>query len=188
MVSSWDGAVAIMNRKAIEHWCGTYRRAAGLPPLDLPPDLAYRVHDGREYRTVTWAEVMQERRRRQAERLAVKRGERDPVPRAHKLWVAYFDQEFFGGWQAMVGDFRGRGYEVWIDRDCTWMQKHLMRLLPLVLPLWDDWQQWDLWKQAFAQQFERRRQHGHPLGVALIWWDRQHAPRIASRCAQRPLS
>jgi hypothetical protein len=158
----------IILRSALVHW--------GRKPA---PDLAYVVSDRPgKYRVVTWAEVMEARRKRQEEQLRRKREWFVYPWRAYKLWVAYFDQDFFGGWQAMMEDWRGRGYDIWIDRDCTRLEPMLIKVFPLVVPLGAERDQWERWKPAFAARFERRRQDRHPLGVAYVWWNGRDVPRI----------
>lgn len=141
-----------------------------------PPELAYMVcgersgmlpahPDGR--RVVTWPEVMEDRRERQREELARKR--HVPEAKAHKLWVAYFDQRFYGGWHGFLENRDG----------CVWLRDHdsarekLMRLFPLVLPLesveGDFRSQWALWMEEFARTYKRRTQDRRPVGVAYVW-------------------
>jgi len=164
-----EGApVTIIRRSALEYW--------GQNP---PPDLAYIVSDHRGRRVITWAEVMEARRKRQSERLHWKR--HVDQWRAYKLWVAYFDQTLMGGWHAFLEDYRGGGYRIWIDRDCTRMESPLMTLYPLLLPIGSEGEQWQRWKPAFAATFERRRHDRRPLGVAYIWWDGRGTPHLIER-------
>ncbi len=158
---------AIIMRSALEFW-GQH------PPAELH---SIEVGHGGKRRMVTWDEVMAARRKRQAERLRWIRHVEEW--RAHKLWVAYFDQNLMGGWQAFLCDWRGRCNETWIDRDASGLKPMLMRVFPLVLPLGTNDFQWELWKQAFARRYERRRQDRRPLGVAICWWDRRGCVRPA---------
>ena len=169
MTNCFGSVVAVMNRKAVEFW--------GQKPA--PPDLAYIQFDhAHRRRVVTWAEVMQHRRERQREHLDLIR--RTANVRAHKLWVAYFDQSLMGGWQAMIEDYRGRGFDVWIDRDCRRLMLPLMELFPLVLPSGSERERWERWKPEFARQYERRKQDRRPLGVTYVWWDRHGVQFVAS--------
>lgn len=140
-----------------------------------PPELAYVVageagflaKHPNELRVVTWADVLAERRKRQKDQLAWKRCA--PKVRAYKLWVAYFDQPFYGGWHAFLENRDG----------CVWLRNHdfarekLMRLFPLVLPLGseegDFRSQWALWMEEFARTYKRRTQDRRPVGVAYVW-------------------
>lgn len=158
--------MTIMTRSALVYW--------GHNPA---PDVALVLIDDRGRHVVTWADVMRMRRERQQEQLRRKRCVVEW--RAYKLWVAYFDQPLMGGWQALLEDWRGRPYSEWIDRDRSWLRPMLMKLFPLVPDVGTENTQWGEWKPAFAEQFERRRQDGRPLGVACLWWDQYDAPRRA---------
>lgn len=114
--------------------------------------------------TVTWSDIMAERCAWQAGILRCKRGAYDPVLRPFRLSVAYFDQFLMGGWQAMLDRV---GESIWIDRDRDGVKVPLMRLFPLLL----DFSDWREWKVEFAHQFQRRRQDGHPVGIAMVWYD-----------------
>ena len=162
---------SIATRSAIIHW----RSMLGNPE-PVTPDLAFVV-DGR---VVTWGEVHENRRKRQAERLRRIREAYWP-DRAYRLTVAYFDMPLMGGWQAMINDLHGRHslHSAWIDRDRRYLVSQLMALFPLILPFGGESEQWDRWKPTFAQQFKRRTQDGEPVGVAYLWWDGRTAPRIA---------
>jgi hypothetical protein len=156
---------AVILRSALEHW--------GHNP---PPELAYIVRDHRASRVVTWRDVMQARRERQAEQLRRKR--EVGGWRAYKLWVAFFDQNLMGGWQAFLETYGNVPYydqRVWVDRDRQHLRCRLMALFPLVLPLGTEWEQWEAWKPAFASAFKRRIQDDQPLGVAYVWWDRGYS-------------
>ncbi len=150
---------AIIMRSALVFW--------GQNP---PPELHHIVDDGRTRRIVTWADVMAARREKQRKRLDMIR--RVEEPRAHRLMVAYFDQDLMGGWHAFIEGIQGRNeYGTWINRDRSWLIPQLLREFPLVLPFGTEREQWQMWMPAFAQQFKRRTQHGHPVGVQLVWWD-----------------
>jgi hypothetical protein len=157
--------VTIITRSALVYW--------GHNPA---PNVAYIVSDHtRERRVVTWADVMEARRKRQDEQLTRKR--HVMTWRAYKLWVAYFDQELMGGWHAFLEDYRGADYRIWIDRDRRWLEPMLMKAFPLVLPLGSEREQWQLWKLAFAKQFRRRTHDRKPLVVSIVWWNERESPR-----------
>jgi len=137
-----------------------------------PPELASIV-DGR---VVTWAEVMERRRKWQRELLQRKR-EGAPAWRAYRLSVLYFDMDLMGGWQSFIEDFRGRGWSTWIDRDSRQLKPVLMDLFPLIL---SGGNKWEIWKQSFAEQFMRRLHDGRPSGVCNLWWNGRDKPRIAA--------
>lgn len=122
------------------------------------------------------AEALRERREWQARRLEEKR--RVDRWRAYRLWVAYFDQPLMGGWQAFIGDFRGRRGEHWIDRDRSWLKPLLMRAYPLLLPFGrDERERFGDWKEAFARAYRRGSQDGRPRGCAYLWWNGRDEPR-----------
>jgi hypothetical protein len=144
----------IINRKALVHY--------GHCPES---QVAYLIRDAwHGDRTVTWAEVMAERRERQARILSQRRCVGADLGRAVRLWVAYFDQDLMGGWQAFLDDYRGRSSRLWIDRDSRYDVRPLvMRLFPLTLFGWEEW------KVAFAAAYRKRRKAGRPVGVAYLW-------------------
>jgi hypothetical protein len=112
---------------------------------------------------------MEERRKRQAERL--RRIRYSDSLRAYKLWVAYFDQPLMGGWHAFLetyGNFGLSGQRVWINRDMQRMKSVLLETFPLAEPGADQWQRW---LQAFAWAYERRWQDRWPVGVVYVWWN-----------------
>jgi hypothetical protein len=164
----------IIMRSALVYW--------GRNP---PPELHSVEIDWKgERHIVTWADVFRERREPMERSPYWKRHVK--VWRPHRVWVAYFDQEFFGGWQAFIGDHRGRCGESWIDRDRDWLKPNLMRLFPLVLPFESDIKSrfYD-WKEAFARAYRRGTHHGRPRGSAIVWWNGgPDAPRLTrpSRC------
>jgi hypothetical protein len=160
---------SLFTRKAVEFYSGR----------PAPPTLAYVEMDHQGRRIITWDQVMKARRERQTRRLSYIR-EANPE-RAYRICVSYFDQWIMGGWQTMLDDWRGRDYAIWIDRDRQWFKAKLMRCFPLVLALGSEESQWREWKEAFAKQYERRRQDREPVGVAYIWWDGHHGePRPIS--------
>lgn len=152
----------IIMRSAIVAWGG-----------NPSPDTHSIVIDHRGRHVVTWSEIMEHRRQRQAEILRYKRS--CYQWRAFKVWVAYFDQFLFGGWQAFIENKDGCR---WIDRDRPFLKRHLMDLFPLVFQHGDEDDQWHEWKVEFAKRFRRRTHHRRPLGVAYVWWDQHHAPRL----------
>lgn len=150
---------SIIMRSALVHW----------GRKNIPANL-HSIVDGR---VVTWDEVMAGRREHQKHRLNYIR--QVTVPRAWRIWVAYYDMTLMGGWQAMIDYYKPDCYDggrVWIDRDCRPLKPVLMATFPLVLPLGSESEQWEAWKPAFARAYARRSQHRHPLGVAYAWWDR----------------
>lgn len=160
---------AIITRGWLETW--------GQNPA---PDLAYIISDplqGR--RVVTWGEVMEDRRKRQGKTLDWKRRPPREV-HAYKLWVAYFDQDLMGGWQAFIDGYRGDWQHAWIDRDRQWLRATLMQAFPLLLPFGEEWRRWEAWKPEFARVYQRRRQDRRPLGVAYVWWDGRYELRPAA--------
>ena len=156
--------MTIIDRKALLHW----GEALGIK-RDLPDDLAFIVDDpwrgGRKI--VTWSEVMENRRDRQAKIL---RHKRHVEPwRAVKLWVAYFNQDLFGGWHGFIEDWRGRNGRIWIDRDGKGFIAQAMEMFPVGLPLGSWRERWEEWKPAFAKKFSRGKHDRKPRGVVFLW-------------------
>lgn len=89
-----------------------------------PPDVAEVVIDPRYgRRVVTWAEIIEQRRQWQRERLD--RIRFVPQWRPYKVWVAYYDMDLFGGWHAFI---ENRNERIWIDRDRSGLIPELMKL------------------------------------------------------------
>jgi len=147
---------AVFTRSALVHW--------GFQP---GPEIAalIRDYDGDHYRT--WADVMRERRKEQTRILRNKRQSEEWHPA--KLWVAYFDQAIFGGWQCMIESLRERA---WVDRDRPALIPELLRMFPSVLAFNGPTQRdtWEAWKPAFAAAHRRRTHHRKPRGVVYLWW------------------
>lgn len=122
-------------------------------------------HEGRH--VITWDMHLEQRREIQR-RILQRRLEDKRVWRAVKIWVAFYDRDFFGGWQAFI---ENRDGYAWVDRDRRFLKPQMMSLFPMVLPLGDTCDRWEDWKIAFAKQFKRRTHHRRPLGVALAWHD-----------------
>lgn len=151
------------------------------------PDVHSIVIDHRGRHVVTWADVMRERREKQ-ERILRHRRESHPT-RAYRVWVAYFDQWLFGGWQAFIENFQDRHSwcSHWIDRDAHQWRRRLMEMFPLLLPLGrNERERFEDWKPAFAEQYRAGSQAGHPRGCVFLWWN--GTPNGEIRYAGRPRS
>lgn len=131
-----------------------------------PPNVASVVIELGVRRTITWDDVMRERRERQASILARRRDVGGDEWAATKLWVAYFGQNLMGGWQAFLDS---RNYHVWIDRDGKLYKDRLMAIFQAPKHLFHQWNEWETWKEWFAKTFRRRTQCRKPLGVAYLW-------------------
>ncbi len=148
----------IMSRSAMVFW-----------GKDPSPEVAYitRPHVGVRWQVVTWDEVMDVKRKRQAKILEHKR---DPgrQRRPWMVWVFYNYTFIYGGWHCYLTRYDERG--TWLSRP----SQELMRLFPLVLPLGEIRDQWHNWKVEFARQYKRRMHHGQPEGMTPVWWDGWH--------------
>lgn len=136
------------------------------------PEVASVVIDyvGGPRRVVTWSDVMRQRREEQSRRLANKR--HCDVARVFKLWVAFFDTQFYAGWHAFLERFHDR---TWIRS--SWLQEDVMRLFPLVLPGVGDWEQWMI---EFSKRYRRGTQDRKPRGLAFVWWNGRDEIRRAA--------
>lgn len=136
-----------------------------------PPELAYitRRHIHESWTVVTFAEIAEEKRRRQREILEYKR-QVSPQRRAWMVWVFYNATFFYGGWHGYL--IRYDGEDEWVITSSR--KQELMRLFPLVLPFGSVEDQWGQWKVEFARQYKRRTRHGKPAGMAPVWWDGHH--------------
>jgi len=143
----------IITRSAIKYWSGQ----------EPPPELAYRVSTGRghqQLRDVTWAEVMQQRRERQAIQLRWRReGLGHRKMRAVRITARYFDQFFYGGWHVYVDSI---SFSHWIRNGEYGLSRNLMELLPLA-------NTWEEWKPAFANAYPCGEFGGRPRGMVYGW-------------------
>ncbi|MGH9753978.1 MAG: hypothetical protein ACREA2_14465 [Blastocatellia bacterium] len=144
--------IALMTRSFAEAW-----------GLNIPPDAAYlikRHNASLSWEPVTWAEVLEKRRQKQARILAFNR--ECPTLRAVRVSVRYFDQFPYGGWHTYI-DGAG-GLSEW-TRDGG---ERLMELFPMPqLSLFGNtWQEWMKW---FARTYPRGTFDGRPRGVAYCW-------------------
>jgi hypothetical protein len=42
----------------------------------------------------------------------------------------------------------------------------------------DELYQWECWKPAFAEAYQRRRHDRRPCGVVYLWWNRHDSPKL----------
>jgi hypothetical protein len=94
---------------------------------------------------------------------------------AVKLWVAYFDQDFYCGWWAFLDGLKG--FHEWLKGGSD----QLMKLFPLVPEMDNKRQQWQAWMPVFAKKYKRRRHHKKPVGVAYLWMRGRELQRIEER-------
>jgi hypothetical protein len=127
---------------------------------DLRPDLACIVNG----KVVTWADVMRNRRARQARELEWRRRDHTGRWRALRLSVRYYDMFIMGGWHAYL--HAAGGYEYWLRYDRY--KEELMALLPLLPPLLpaDDWH---AWLKLFARAYRVGTADRRPRGALTIW-------------------
>lgn len=142
-------------RSAAPYWLGR----------ELAPNVHSLVkdHPGDPWRTVTWDEVHDERRKRQAERLRRKREGGVVRRKAIRISVRYFDIEFYRGWHTYID---GIGFSIWLrGREGD---ERLMELFPQpqVLLFGSRWQDWMVW---FASAYQRGTFDSHPRGVIYCW-------------------
>lgn len=138
----------------------------------LPKDVAYLVSDYRGRREVTWREVMEERRERQAEDLEWNRRESEPAYAPCYVWV--FDNGPiipYGGWwcyivtrhESRAVNFRGFNAR---------LAASLMKNVPCGLQpsLMDgEERQFEEWMPLFARQFACRRRGRRREGRLIGW-------------------
>lgn len=149
--------MSIMTRSAALFW-----------GWSVPDDVACYVKGPRlaerGWRTVTWDEVLHNRRQRQAEHLRHIRQIESSL--WYLLRVKYYDMFLMGGWAAEL--LRYQNY-TWIDRDARGLKNQLMEAFPLLLPGISDW---TMWQQAFARTYCRGTFDGQPVGYHLIRLDK----------------
>lgn len=149
------------------------RQSKGLPPLELPRDVAgYQMYIDGSSRNVTWKEIHERRAERQRERLRQIRYSPAAWPQPAMLWVFFNSTWFYYGWYAYVRTSKqediGGGYKGNVSGKRA---ENLMRRIPLgVLP---DERHFSEWCEAFAKTYPRRRpKHDpRPAGVLIGWTD-----------------
>ena len=131
------------------------------------PDVAYYTRDTPRSPLIahTWDEVMEARRKRQAEILYRKRGDW-MVGRWRPVFLdtRFYDMDFYGGWQCYIYGVGGIAH--WVKYEC----RKLMELIPLrdpAQPLFD--LNWYNWKRVFAQTYQRGEFCDRPRGRLTIW-------------------
>jgi hypothetical protein len=145
--------VSLLTRSALEFWSGG----------KVLPDVHHVIIDHRGRHVVTYAEHMAANCERKAKIL--RRICHVEPWRAWWLYVAYYDQQFYGGWHVMLDRYDQESE--WPFRGQPWGE--LMRLFPLVTTLGSEREQWKMWKQKFAETYQRGTQDGRPRGMAIIW-------------------
>lgn len=150
--------------------------------IEWPQDAAYRTGDMRgDSRFVTWSEVMESRRKRQARELKRKRNERHAVIVPAYVWVFHNDWNFpYGGRYCYIisrfgeegsGRLGHRPHEpngrpVLNHICCQLMQEINLGLLPV------EWN-WETWKEQFIAQFPRfHKKDPRDAGSLIGWYDR----------------
>lgn len=125
-----------------------------------PPDLAYVLNG----RVVTWAEVMVNRRARQARELEWRRRDHRGRWRPLRLSVRYYDMFIMGGWHGYLHG--AAGFEHWLRYDRY--KAELMKLIPLLPPLLpaDDW---GAWLKLFARAYQTGVADRKPCGATTVW-------------------
>jgi hypothetical protein len=119
------------------------------------------IGPGGQRHVVTWQDIHRARRAHQVQ--VLQRIRATETMRAYRVWVAYFHQWFFGGWQAFIDNGNASH---WIDRDRPHLKEALMREFPL-----SSLSDWESWKVEFARVFTRGTRCRKPRGVAIVWWD-----------------
>ena len=128
------------------------RSAADFWGLHWPPEVASCVGNGRERRYVTWDEVMESRRCRQAERLAEKYRVEPPRIQPCYVWVFFVPPPLYAGWWCYVRtlrECRGVNFPGFMPGLAT----SIMREFPCgLLPVIENF---DKWMPAFAKAYPR---------------------------------
>lgn len=133
--------------------------------LSFPPNAAYLIKRGgpsASWQSVTWAEILEERRKKQARVLKYKRAH----PKMRAVLVSVRGRhtyiEGIGGFSEWL---RG-GSDRWKELSET--QLRLMEMFPMPQrSLFDvTWKEWVFW---FARTYKRGTFNGQPRGVAYCW-------------------
>jgi len=151
--------VTIFTRSALVFWGHN-------PSPDVHSITTDPIH-GRQI--VTWADVMETRRERQAEILRQRRYVERWKPWRLSVWWSpgYTDAYFFGGYHAW---FDRPGKHEWIRYGSC----ELKQLFPLLLPFgnYDQYESrsgWQEWMEAFVKSYPASRKCGHPRGATVVW-------------------
>lgn len=157
------GGGGYITRKGLERWNPEIREGK----IKLPPEFAC-VYDGKVY---TWADVMQLRRKRQKEILALKRTPYDQIQKKPLyLWVFWcpgISGIFEGIWTYIVGvgrEYNGGGSKGQLDGH---LLDEVMRLFPVCNSLFPVSR--NQWEEEFVKKYTRGHWCGKPQGKAPIW-------------------
>lgn len=175
-----------MSRKAAEFWWGKSAAAFGRPPVAIPPDVAYyKIYshfDGCKRVPVTWAEVMENRRKENAANLLRKRMALD-FEKPALLNVFYCSANFFNGWWIYVKTVEGEypvSFKFSGTRSARELEKQCFRIFPygVIGEL-----SHDAWCEAFYSEYKAPpRSFGHQKeAFAKIWVSVKRGEIVALR-------
>ena len=131
----------------------------------LAPHLAGLMRERGQVREVTWAEILEQRRERQAERLQRKREWFVSSWRPVFIDVRYYDIQVYTGWHTYIYGIGGISF--WFrgpHRDET----VFMNMIPLrdgLFPV----QSHEHWMEVFARTYQCGTQDKRPRGRLQIW-------------------
>lgn len=147
---------AYMNRSAAEHW-----------GLNWPKDIAVMEPSCHgESRYVTWAEVLDRRRKWQAERLAEIRIVPEPRVQPCYVWVFYNPIWIYMGWWCYVVTRRG---QVAVNFQTFHTQLAMSLMAEIPVGVFPDRNNFRLWMEAVADRYPRRTTHHRQAGTVVGW-------------------
>lgn len=135
-----------------------HRSFAEFMGVNWPPEVAYRISDGRGLRggirDVTWAEVGEQKRRKQRERLERIREPSHPRFVPAYAWTFYNSGWIYMGWHCYVVT-RTEQIAVTFRGLNTGLAESIMRAVPLgMFPVVENFERW---MESLAKQRPRRK-------------------------------
>lgn len=131
-----------------------------------PADAAMKVGGLRGVRFVTWSEVLDQRRQRQAERLATIREAPEPEVVPCFIWTFFIPGWLYSGWHCYL---ISRHFEIGVapeaNRELT---ENLIRAVPMgQRPLFDEF---ELWMAELANRHPRKHPRDPRRAGSVIGW------------------
>jgi hypothetical protein len=174
-VSICDAPSAIIHRSFAEHM-----------GLDWPPDAARKVvYAGGRARFVSWAEVHEDRRQRQAQRLAEIRLSSKPDWQPAYVWTFFIPGWLYHGWHCYVVTWRNRHDPLGVTfrNFREELALSIMQAVPLGLPA--KLEHFERWMPRLAKHHPRKKPRHDPrrAGTVVGWLYRRERFQLS-----KPLS
>jgi|TARA_Y100000034_G_scaffold19171_1_gene21460 hypothetical protein len=157
----------MMPRSAAIHWGHKW-----------PSDVAVKVNG----KFVTWQEVHDKRRQRQAETIRRIRQPEPPKVIPCYIWTFYNDTVIYGGWYCYLctlrdgSDFSGKFGVEWSDQAAQLMQAVNVGLFPIEA-------NWEAWMTEIANFYPRNHPTDRRRAGSVVGWFDTDAQKFEARSA-----